>query len=130
MIPNIVEAGRSFEIDGYPLTPILIHHGKREILGLRIKNLAYLTDCSFIPDASRPLLEGLDTLIISALRLTPHPNHLTVAQAVEEIRKINPKRAFITHISHSLEHEEMNAELAKISTCQIELAYDGLALEF
>jgi len=130
LIPNLVQAGESFDIGGYPITPILIHHGKREILGLRVKNLAYLTDCSFIPDESRELLEGLDTLIISALRLTPHPNHLTVAQAVEEIKKINPRRAFITHISHNLEHEEMNEELAKITTCQIELAYDGLALEF
>ena len=130
LIPNIIEAGKVFEVANQAITPITIHHGKREILGLRIKNLAYLTDCSFIPDESRQYLTGLDTLIISALRITPHPNHLTVEQAIQEIQKIGPRRAFITHISHSLEHEEMNRELAKISSCQIELAYDGLSIEF
>ena len=128
--PKEIFPGQSFDVAGEMITPISIHHGRQEILGLRIKNLAYLTDCSSIPDCSRDYLSDLDTLIISGLRQTPHPNHLTVDQAVEEILKVKPKRAFITHISHSLEHKQMNMELAKIASCQIQLAYDGLAIEF
>ncbi len=127
--PNIVSSGEDFLVKEQKFTPISIHHGKRKILGLRVKNFAYLTDCSFIPDQSRALLKDLDVLVVSALRHTPHPNHFTVEQAIAEIEQIGPRRAFITHISHDLEHEAVNSELSKISSCQIQLAYDGLSIE-
>jgi len=125
-----VTPGGKFKVGGVDITPISIFHGSRTILGLRIKNLAYLTDCSAIPAESMDLLRGLDVMVISALRHTSHPNHLTIREAVTTIESLAPKQAFITHIAHDLEHEETNELLKQISSCQITLAYDGLSLDF
>ena len=57
-----------------------IFHGARPILGLRLGGFAYLTDCSRIPDESWPLLEGLDVLVLDALRERPHPTHFSLSR--------------------------------------------------
>ena len=74
------------------------------ILGYRIGTFAYLTDCSAIPDDSWPLLEGVRTLVVGALRHRPHPTHFTVAQALEVVARVRPERALLTHIAHDLGH--------------------------
>jgi len=70
------------------------------------------------------LLEGLDTLVLDALREKPHPTHFSVGQALEVVERVRPRRTFLTHIAHSLEHEATNARLPK----GVELAYDGLRI--
>jgi phosphoribosyl 1,2-cyclic phosphate phosphodiesterase len=97
-------------------------HGKLPILGFRIGDVAYCTDVSGIPDESRPLLEGLEVLVIGALRDEPHSTHFSVDQALEQVELLRPKRAYLTHTSHSLKYEETNARLP----AGVELAYDGL----
>jgi phosphoribosyl 1,2-cyclic phosphate phosphodiesterase len=91
-----------FELLGQSIRPIRLLHGKLPILGFRINDVAYCTDVSAIPDESWSLLEGLDTLVIDALRDQPHPTHFSVAQALEAIERIKPRRAYFTHISHSM----------------------------
>jgi phosphoribosyl 1,2-cyclic phosphate phosphodiesterase len=87
---------------------------------------AYVTDCSRIPDESWPLLDGVDTLILGALRDEPHPTHFTVAEALEAIARIGPTRAYLTHMTHELgRHRPTNARLP----AGVELAYDGLVLD-
>ena len=105
--------------------PVTIFHGERPILGLRIGRFAYLTDCSRIPDESWPLLEGLDTLVLDALRDTPHATHFTVEEAVEAATRIAARRTYFTHMCHDLRHEPTCARLPAGMT----LAYDGLVLE-
>jgi phosphoribosyl 1,2-cyclic phosphate phosphodiesterase len=100
-------------------------HGSRTILGYRIGSFAYLTDCSGIPDASWPLLSGVQTLIVDALRNRPHPTHLSVDQALEVIDRVKPARAFFTHMCHDLPHEATCARLPP----GVQLAYDGLTFE-
>jgi phosphoribosyl 1,2-cyclic phosphate phosphodiesterase len=95
-----------------------------EISGYRFGNAAYLTDVSAIPEASLKLLEGVDVLVLSALRHTPHPSHATVAQALEWSRKIEAKQTWFTHIAHDLGHEETNRALPE----NVRLAYDGLSV--
>jgi phosphoribosyl 1,2-cyclic phosphate phosphodiesterase len=70
------------------------------------------------------LLEGLDVLILDALRHRPHPTHFSVSEAVAVTERLQPKRAFFTHICHDLGHEVTNRSLP----AGIELAYDGLRL--
>jgi len=125
---NRLEPYRSVTVDEEPIEPISIYHGTKLILGFRIRNFAYLTDCSGIPERSRERLTNLDVLVVSGLRHREHPTHFTIEQAVREISILRPKKAFLTHISHDLEHEETNALLRRISTCETELAYDGLEL--
>jgi len=112
-------------IGGEAVVPVPVWHGRREILGFRVRNFAYLTDCSGIPEASWPLLEGLDTLAIDALRHRPHPTHFTVEQAVAVSARLGPRRTWLTHICHDLPHAATNAALP----AGVELAYDGLRLD-
>lgn len=107
------------------VTPIPVLHGSWPILGFRIGNLAYLTDCSEIPAASRPLLEGLDLLVLDALRHTPHPTHFNLEGAVAEAKKIGARQTLFTHISHELDHRTVNAGLP----AGMALAYDGQEVE-
>jgi phosphoribosyl 1,2-cyclic phosphate phosphodiesterase len=101
--------------------PVL--HGELQIAGFRFGKVAYLTDVSAIPEASFALLEGLDHLILSALRHKPHPNHLTLAQARDFAERIGARRTWFTHIAHELGHEETNRSLPDA----MRMAYDGLS---
>jgi phosphoribosyl 1,2-cyclic phosphate phosphodiesterase len=107
------------------VTPVPIYHGRRMIFGYRIGTFAYLTDCSRIPEESWPLLEGVRTVVIGALRDRPHPTHFTVDQAVAAIERVGPDRAYLTHIAHDLPHAATCARLP----AGVQLAYDGLTLE-
>jgi len=99
-------------------------HGEMEIAGFRFGRAAYLTDVSVIPESSFALLEGLDLLVVSALRHAPHPNHATVEQAVAWARRIGARQTWLTHIAHELGHEVTNRALPE----NIRLSYDGLSL--
>jgi phosphoribosyl 1,2-cyclic phosphate phosphodiesterase len=111
-----------FELLGVQVMPIRLNHGPHfEVLGFRIGQTAYCTDVSSIPESSWHLLEGLDTLILDALRPRPHPTHLSVDQAVEIIDRLKPRQAFLTHLSHELDYAGTNATLPP----NIRLAYDG-----
>jgi phosphoribosyl 1,2-cyclic phosphate phosphodiesterase len=111
-----------FEVLGTRVTPIRLKHGPRfEVLGFRVGNVAYCTDTNEIPPASWPLLQGLDVLILDALRITPHVTHYSLDEAIEVARKLKPRRTLFTHISHELDYEETNAKLPQ----GMELAYDG-----
>ncbi len=102
--------------------PVL--HGQQQIAGFRFGRAAYLTDVSTIPESSFALLEGLDHVILSALRQKPHPSHATVEQAVGWARRIGARQTWFTHMAHELGHEETNCMLP----AGMELAYDGLTL--
>jgi len=111
-------------LGGVEFVPVPIMHGPRPILGFRVGSFAYLTDCSAIPDAAWPLVDGVRTLVIDALRDRPHPTHFTVAQAIEASRRIGAERTYFTHICHDLPHAATCARLPP----GVELAYDGLIL--
>ncbi len=118
--------GVPFTALGQSIVPIRLDHGRFQVLGFRIGGLAYCTDVSRIPDESWPLLEGLDTLILDALRPEPHPTHFNLEQALAAIERIRPGRAFLTHLSHGLGHRATEATLPP----RVALAYDGLSLDF
>jgi phosphoribosyl 1,2-cyclic phosphate phosphodiesterase len=110
-------------IYGVEFLRVPLQHGEMEIAGFRFGRAAYLTDVSAIPESSFALLEGLDHLIVSALRHKPHPSHATVEQAVGWARRIGARQTWLTHIAHELGHEETNRALPE----DIRLAYDGLS---
>ena len=118
-----------FELLGAKIIPIPLDHGGLRILGFRVGGVAYLTDFSRLPEESKPLLAGLDDLILDALRDTPHPMHLTVEQALKVVGEVAPKRAWFTHISHDLPHEETNIRLRAAGHPNVQMAYDGLRME-
>jgi len=113
-----------FAIAGVAIRPIPLMHGSRPILGFRFGDFAYLTDTNHLPDAAWPLLDGVKTVIVDALRHRPHPTHFTVAEALTAIERIGPQQAYLTHICHDLPHAATNAALP----AGVALAYDGLQL--
>jgi phosphoribosyl 1,2-cyclic phosphate phosphodiesterase len=110
-------------VHGVEFLRIPVQHGKLEITGFRFGRTAYMTDVSFIPEMSFALLEGLDCLIVSALRRKVHPSHATLDQAVEWATRIGARQTWFTHISHDLGHAETNRTLPE----GMALAYDGLS---
>jgi len=109
---------------GLTVRPIRLWHGRLPVLGFRINDVAFCTDVSRIPDESWPLLEGLDVLIIDALRERPHPTHMSIAQSLDVVDRLKPRRTYLTHLSHALDYETTNARLPE----GVELAYDGLRI--
>jgi phosphoribosyl 1,2-cyclic phosphate phosphodiesterase len=116
----------SLELFGARFEPIKVLHGDAEIHGFRFGSGAYLTDFSEIPPESMERLRGLDILFLDALRHRPHPTHSTVANSLRLVDELKPQRAFFTHISHDLPHEETNQSFPE----HVRLAHDGLKLEF
>jgi phosphoribosyl 1,2-cyclic phosphate phosphodiesterase len=106
-------SSQPIEVAGIAVTPIPLLHGRLEILGWRIGDTAYLTDCSAIPERSYPLLTGVRNLVIDALRIRPHSTHLSFSQAIEIIRRIGPERAWFTHICHESSHVEIERWIAE-----------------
>ena len=117
---------KPFTALGQQVTPIPLLHAHFDVFGFRVGNVAYCTDVNKIPRESWPLLEGLDVLVLDALRFKPHPGHFSLQEAVEVIEKLRPGRAYLTHISHDFDHDTVNRTLPS----NIELAYDGLKFEF
>jgi len=114
-----------FDLFGRRVIPIELPHGPTCVLGYRIGRLAYCTDCSDIPPAAQDLLKDLDVLVLDALRIRPHPTHLTLAQAIDWAGRIGAKRTLFTHIAHEILHAEIQPTLP----AGIELAYDGMTVE-
>ena len=122
---DLHEIDGPFAIDGVRIQPIPLMHGSRPILGFRFGDFAYLTDTNHVPDAAWPLLSGVKTVILDALRHRPHPTHFTVAEALAALERLHPKQSYLTHICHDLPHVATNQSLPK----GVELAYDGLTFD-
>ena len=114
-----------FFIRGIRIVPVPLWHGKLPILGFRLGNFAYLTDCNRIPDESLALLGGVDILVLDALRDEPHETHFTLGEAVAVAGSLGAQETYFTHMTHDLPHAKTNARLPE----GMQLAYDGLVLD-
>ena len=117
--------GETFTLGGGAVTPLDIIHGELTILGYKLNNCAYITDCSGIPDETKEQLQDLDILILNALGFAPHPTHFSLSQALATVEELKPRRTIFTHINHKFDHETVSAELPE----GVELAYDGMVVE-
>ena len=127
--PHVVEPGQVLQFGEIKVTPLQIFHGTRPILSYQFEHnnhrAVYATDCSAIPSESMETMKNCDVFIVDALRHAEHPNHFSLAQALEAIEKINPKRAFLTHLTHDLGHAVTEAALP----ARVRIATDNLELE-
>lgn len=114
-----------FQAAGVDFEPISVMHGSNEVLAYRIRSVAYVTDCSYIPEDSLARLEGLDVLILDCIRIQPHPTHFNVDQALEVVRRVKPKKTFLTHLGHEFDYAEWMRKLPK----GVALAYDGMKIQ-
>ena len=105
--------------------PFRMIHGSGDALGCHFGKLAYAPDVSRMPDESAQALQGLDVLILDALRYTPHPTHFTVAEALAFIEQVRPRRAILTNLHTDLDYDRLAAQLP----AGVEPAYDGMRIE-
>lgn len=121
-----LEGTETAEVDGARFQRVPLTHGDLQVAGFRFGTAAYLTDMSSIPEASLPLLEGLEVVILDALRPQPHPSHATIPESLKWVERVAPQRAWFTHMSHEVDHEATE----KGFPAHVRLAYDGLRIPF
>lgn len=115
-----------FVVNGVEIQPIHVRHLTLPILGYRMGNFAYITDASFISATDMKKLQGLDLLVLNALRIKEHYSHFNLAQALNIIRQLNPAKALLTHVSHEMGlYEEVSKSLPE----NVFLGTDGLSIE-
>jgi phosphoribosyl 1,2-cyclic phosphate phosphodiesterase len=119
-----ITEGQDFSLLGLNIRTIRLKHGELPILGFRIGNVAFCTDVSTIPADSREQLRNLDVLVLNTLRHKPHPTHLHLDAALNLIRQLQPRQAYLTHMSHELDYDELLKELP----ANVAPAYDGLRI--
>ncbi len=121
---HIIE-NKPFEIEGIHISPIRGYHHKLPVYGFRVGKLAYLTDVNAIPGKEKEKLNGLEVLIVNALRKEKHLSHFNLGQALELSYEVGAKTTYLTHISHTMGfHDEVQKELPE----NVFLAYDGLEI--
>ena len=121
--PSIIDG--PFDLFGRTWTPIELPHGRVTVLGFRIGNFAYCTDCHAIPPAGMDQLRDLDVLILDALRPRKHPAHFSFEEALEVIAELKPRTAYFTHLSHDVKHADIEASLPE----GVRVSFDGLQFE-
>ncbi|MCQ2350011.1 MAG: MBL fold metallo-hydrolase [Paludibacteraceae bacterium] len=125
---NDIEADKPFTIaDGIEIMPIRVFHGRIPIVGFRIGNTAYITDASHIDDNELTKLQGIDLLVLNALRIEPHPSHFSLSEAIDMAKRINAPHTYFIHMAHTIgKHADVQRSLPQ----DMALAYDGLEIEF
>lgn len=111
---------------GFDLNVIAFPHGWFRSYGFRVGDLAVIVDAKEVPDDARALLHGVRVLVINALWFgDPHPTHFNVEEAVEAARSLDAGTTYLTHLTHRLDHEELESRLP----AGVHPAFDGLTIE-
>lgn len=122
---DLIAVREPFDLLGHRIVPVPVWHGEMEVFGYRIGTFAYVTDCNLIPETSFRLLEGVEILILDALRYRPHSTHFSVEEAMEAAARIGARRTILTHIAHEIDHDAPQVPLRR----GVEFGYDGLVLD-
>jgi len=121
-----IEPLHSLELGGVTVMPLRVYHGTLPIVAYKFgEKFAYVTDVNRIPEETWPYLEGLDVLMLDAVRREAHDTHFNLDEALAVIEKLKPKLALLTHLSHDYDYEETNRELPS----NVRLAYDNMVFE-
>lgn len=115
-----------FTAEGIPIIPIEVMHYRLPVLGFRFKDFTYITDAKTIEENELSKIKGTKVLVLNALQKTHHISHFTLDEALEMIERIQPEKAYLTHISHKLgTHQEIENQLPP----NVRLAFDGLKIQ-
>ena len=123
-LQTIEPLDQPFRAADVSVQPIPVWHGPTPVLGYRFGDVAYVTDTNNIPEASLGLLQGLDILVLDALRHRTHPTHYSISEALAVVEQLKPRQTYFTHMCHDLDHAETGRQLPP----SVQLAYVGLVL--
>ncbi len=122
-----IDTTKPFTVKGHEIIPINGRHSERFfVTGYRIGPLAYMTDFKELLDGEEEKLQGIDTLVVNALRFKSHHSHFNVEEAVALINRIKPRVAYLTHLSHDI---GLHAEAVNKLPEGVYLGYDGLTID-
>jgi phosphoribosyl 1,2-cyclic phosphate phosphodiesterase len=126
LVLNQIEGTQpQLDVAGISVIPLSLKHGPRdETLGFRIDSVAYVTDCSYIPETTLERMKGLSLLVLDCLRLEPHGTHFNLDQALETVSRLCPKKTFLTHLGHEMDYAKWKTKLPP----GVHLAFDGLKM--
>ena len=128
-VPSVIKheiKNEPFTLGNLDVIPVDGLHYKLQVFGFRFGDFAYLTDMKTVPEPEIEKLQNLEVLVVNALREEPHISHFNLEEALEFIRRVNPKRAYLTHISHWLGfHDDVQQKLPD----NVFLAYDNLQIK-
>ncbi len=113
-----------FELLGRTIIPLVVMHGSLPVTAFRVGQFAYCTDCNSVPDETLAGLEGVDTLVLDALRQKPHSTHFSIDEAISVAQDVGARQTYFVHMTHDVDHDAVNADLPD----GIDLAYDGLQI--
>jgi phosphoribosyl 1,2-cyclic phosphate phosphodiesterase len=119
---DLLPVREPFPLLGRTFVPIPVWHGSMEVFGYRSGAFAYVTDCNRIPDSSYELLDGVEILILDALRHRPHSTHFSVEQSIAVAARIGARRTIFTHMTHEVDQDDP-------LPAGVEFGYDGLAFD-
>ncbi|MDE6369122.1 MAG: MBL fold metallo-hydrolase [Muribaculaceae bacterium] len=122
---HIIKPNEDFTVDNVRVTPLPVMHARLPIVCFRIGNLAYITDCLEMPAETLEKIKGVDTLVINALRRTPHMSHMNLEQALEVIKAAAPRKAYLTHLSHDM---GLIDDTTPLLPDHVHIATDGLSI--
>lgn len=121
-----LDVNEPFDVNGTKIIPLPVEHAGMPTIGFRIGGLSYVTDAKSVPESTRELIMYSDVLVLNALRTETHHSHMTLDEALALVAEVQPKRAYLTHISHQLgSHGPVSRHLPS----HVALAYDGLCVE-
>ena len=121
---DFIPIEEKFEESGLEITPLPVEHGHEQVFGYRIKDFAYISDLSELPEQTAEKMQDLEVLVLDGLRFEPHYKHFHIEKAVRAAHSLEPEKTYLTHLTHAIDHEEVEAELPE----DIHLAYDSLKL--
>ena len=121
---DLRDVPESLDVVGLKIRFFLVKHGNIPVVGVRVNGFAYVTDVNQIPPEAESILQGLDVLVIDAVRKEPHPNHFHLDAALDKIEELQPRLAYLTHLGHDYDHDRSEAELPP----GVRLAFDGLRI--
>ncbi|TWO33048.1 MBL fold metallo-hydrolase [Seonamhaeicola sediminis] len=114
-----------FKINGLEVVPVNGKHAELQVFGFKFGDFAYLTDMKTVNNKEIEKIKNVKVLVVNALRIEPHQSHFNLEEALQFIKKVNPEKAYLTHISHLLGfHDEVESMLPE----NVFLAYDGLQI--
>lgn len=127
LLLNQIDSGaEQLVIAGISVRPVALRHGSKECVAYRFESVAYVTDCSYIPESSLERLKGLATLVLDCVRLEPHGTHLNLDRALEVVSQVRPKKTYLTHLGHDFDYAKWSRP-GKLPN-GVHLAYDGLKI--
>ncbi len=121
--PNVIEG--PFQIGDISVVPFIQGHGYSTSIGYRFETMAYSTDVVDMGEDGFKALEGIDTWIVDCIAMDPRATHSHLAKTLEWIRRVRPRRSYLTHMSHHLDYDKLSQQLPE----RVVVAYDGLVIE-